>query len=67
MQFLQSKVGHIASDPVLLDLLRAKCIPILLYGIESCPLLVRQINSVEFSFTRVLMRIFNTNSPLVVK
>lgn len=61
------KVGHFASDPVLLDLLRAKCIPTLLYGIESCPLLVRQINSLEFSFTRVLMRIFHTNSPLVVK
>jgi hypothetical protein len=61
------KVGHFASDPVLLDLLRAKCIPTLLYGIESCPLLVRQINSLEFSFTRVLMRIFHTNSSLVVK
>jgi hypothetical protein len=62
-----SKVGHFAPDPVLVSLLRAKCIPILLYGIESCPLLVRQINSLEFSLTRILMRIFNTNSPLIVK
>lgn len=61
------KVGHFASDQVLLSLLRAKCIPILLYGIESCPLLVRQINSLEFSLTRTLMRIFKTNSPVVVK
>jgi hypothetical protein len=29
------KVGHFASDPVLLGLIRAKCIPILLYGIET--------------------------------
>ena len=61
------KVGHFASDPVLLSLIRAKCIPILLYGIEACPLLVRQINSLEFSLTRILMRIFNTNSPLTIK
>jgi hypothetical protein len=61
------KVGHFASDPVLLGLIRAKCIPILLYGIESCPLLMRQISSLEFSLTRVLMRIFRTNSSLTVK
>jgi hypothetical protein len=61
------KVGHFASDPVLLGLIRAKCIPILLYGLESCPLLMRQINSLEFSLTRILMRIFRTNSPVTVK
>jgi hypothetical protein len=58
-----SKVGHFASDPVLLGLIRAKCMPILFYGIESCP----QINSVEFSLTRIFMRIFCTNSPVIVK
>ena len=54
-------MDHFASDPVLLGLIRAKCIPILLYGIESCPLLRRQISSLEFSLTRILMRIFRTN------
>jgi hypothetical protein len=62
-----SKVGHFASEPVLLGLIRAKCMPILLYGIESCPLLTRQINSLEFSLTRIFMRIFCTNSPITVK
>ena len=61
------KVGHFASDPVLLGLIRAKCIPILLYGTESCPLLMRQIHSLEFSLTRILMRIFKTYSPVIVK
>ena len=61
------KVGHFASDPVLVGLIRAKCIPILLYGIESCPLLTRQINSLEFSLTRILMRLFRTNSPITVR
>ncbi len=61
------KVGHFASEPVLLGLIRAKCIPILLYGIESCPLLRRQISSLEFSLTRILMRIFRTNLQAMIK
>jgi hypothetical protein len=55
---------HFTSDPVLLGLIRAKCMPILLYGIESYPLLIRQVNSLEFSLTTIFMRIFCTNSPV---
>jgi len=34
-----SKVGRFASGEVVLNLLRAKCLPVLLYGVESSPLL----------------------------
>jgi hypothetical protein len=61
------KVGCFASDPVLFSLIRAKCLPILLYAIEACPLLVRQIHSLEFSVTRVFMRILRTSSSTIVK
>ena len=37
-----SKTGRCASEPVVLSLLRSKCMPILLYAFEACPLLARQ-------------------------
>jgi len=35
------KVGQIASQEVVLQLLNSKCIPVLLYGLEACPLLLK--------------------------
>ena len=34
-----SKVGRFASEHVILSLIRTKCLPILLYGLEACPVL----------------------------
>ena len=36
--------------------------PILLYAVETCPLLARQIQSIEFTLTRILMKLFRTGS-----
>jgi exonuclease III len=63
---LYSKVGRTASEEVVLSLLRAKCLPILLYGTEACPLLSRDKQSMEFSITRLFMKIFRTGSPEIV-
>jgi len=57
-----SKTGRCASEPVILSLLRSKCMPILLYAVEACPLLARQIQSIEFTLTRIFMKIFRTGS-----
>ena len=32
------KIGRIASEEVVLELVARKCIPVLLYGLEACPL-----------------------------
>ena len=34
------KVGRIASEEVILQLVSKQCVPILLYGLEACPLTV---------------------------
>ena len=60
------KVGRFASEEVVISLLRAKCLPILLYAIESCPLLSRNKHSFEFTVTRIFMKLFRTGSPSVV-
>jgi hypothetical protein len=64
---LYIKVGHFASEPVLLGLIRAKWMPILLYGIESCPLLTRQISSLEVFVNTHFCAFFCTNLPVTVK
>ena len=42
------KVGRIASEEVVLQLLNSKCIPVLLYGLEACPLLKSDLSSLDF-------------------
>ena len=64
---IYSKVGGFASEDVILNLIRSKCLPILLYGTEVCPLLSRQIHSLDFSITRLFMKLFHTGSPNIVK
>jgi len=51
---------------VVLSLPRSKCMPILLYAVEACPLLARQTPSFEFTLTRIVMKLFRTGSSKVV-
>ena len=61
-----SKTGRCAAEPVILSLLRCKCMPALLYALEACPLLARQIQSIEFTITRIFMKLFRTGSSSTV-
>jgi len=61
-----SKVGRLASEDVVFSLLRAKCLPVLLYGVECCPMLTRDKRSLEFTVTRAFMKLFRTGSATVV-
>jgi len=60
------KVGQLASEEVVLYLIRNKCLPVLLYGVEACHMLVRDKRSLEFTVTRSLMKLFQTGSVTVV-
>ena len=42
------KIGRFASEEVTLHLLKTKCIPVLLYGLEALPLNKSQIASIDF-------------------
>ena len=61
------KIGRTASEEVVISLIRAKCLPILLYATEVCPLLSRNVQSLEFTVTRLFMKLFCTGSAAVVK
>ena len=47
-----SKTGRIASEEIILQLVKSKCIPVLLYGLEACELTKAQIASLDFVSNR---------------
>ena len=52
------KIGRIASEEVIFELIKSKCLPILLYGTEACPTNSAVRQSLEFAHNRVLFKIF---------
>jgi len=61
------KIGRFASEEVTLHLLKTKCIPVLLYGLEALPLNKSHISSIDFVINRFFMKLFNTNNIEIVK
>ena len=60
------KVGRLASEDVLLHLVDSKCMPILLYSAEVCPLLQSDIRSLDFVIICFLMKLFKTNNEDII-
>ena len=48
---IYGKVGRLASVDVVIELFKTKCMPILLYGLDACPVSPRQLRS----FNHVLL------------
>ena len=61
------KIGRFASEEVVLELVAKKCIPILLYGLEACPLAKSDLSSLDFIITRFLMKLFKTSNIDIIK
>jgi len=45
------KIGRIASEDVVIQLLKSKCIPVLSYALEVCNLSKRDLQSFDFTVT----------------
>ena len=56
------KVGRHASEEVILQLVKSKCMPMLLYGLECFALLKSDVKSIDFAVTRFLMKLFRTSN-----
>ena len=54
---LFGKLLNLASETVILELVRSKCMPIMLYGLESCQLSNADLRSLDFTFNRLFMKI----------
>ena len=63
-----AKVGRLASEEVILELLKHKCLPVLLYGLEVCALDKRALQSLDFAFNSIFfMKLSKTTNVEVVQ
>ena len=63
---LLSKLGRQNRETVLVQLMNAKCLPVLLFGTESCIVTNRTTSSLDFTVRRFLCKIFKTNNRSVI-
>ena len=55
------KIGRVASEEVVLELVKCKLFAnFLLYGLECCPLNKSDVKSLDFAVTRFLMTLFKS-------
>ena len=56
------KVGRLASEEVTLELVRSKCLSILLFGLECYSLFKADLRSLDFVVTQFLMKLFRSSN-----
>ena len=61
-----AKVGRLASEEVMVQLLKQKCLPILLHALDVCNLNKRTVQSLDFTLNRFFMKLFKTSNIEVV-
>ena len=61
------KIGRNASEEVILELIRSKCIPILIYGLECFALTKSNLKSLDFAVNRFLMKLFRSNTEIIAE
>jgi len=64
---LFGKLLNLAFEEFILELVRTKCTPILLYGLECFQLDKADLHSLDFTFNRFCMKLFKTGSIDIVK
>jgi len=61
------KIGQIASEDVVIQLLKSKCIPVSLCSLEVCNLSKSDVQSLDFNVNRFFIKLFCTKDLSVVK
>jgi len=61
------KIGRTASEDVVLELIKSKCVPCLMYGLDACYLNKSQLSSLDFVINRLFMKLFKTNNMDIIK
>ena len=59
-------VGRFASEEAVIIIVTSKCLPILFYGNEACPIIKSDLHSFDFVINRFLMKLFKTNNISIV-
>ena len=55
------KIDRLTVEDIVLKLIEAKCLLVLLYGLDACPTNSADMSSFDFVLTRSLVKSFQTN------
>ena len=55
-------LGRLASANVVIELFKTKCMPVLLYGLDACPVSPRQLRSFNHVVVSCGRKIFDVNT-----
>jgi len=58
------KAGHTAAEEVIIHLLKTKCLPVLYYGLEACPVNRDQIRSLDYAVHSCFRKYFQRQISL---
>ena len=61
------KIGKLSSEEVILELVKNKCMPCLLYGLKCYTLLKSSLRSLDFVVVRFLMKLFKTVNNQIIR
>jgi len=61
------KIGRLASEEVVLQLIKSKCMPILLYGLEPFDPSSTDSKSLDFVVNRFFMKLFKTTNMEIIQ
>jgi len=67
MNTIFGKIGRLASEEVIFELVKNKCMPCLLYGLECYILPKSSLRSLDFVVVRFLMKLFNTVNNEIIR
>ena len=56
------KIGRCATEEVVFALIKTKCLPVLSYGTEVCPTNAANLQSMQSTINRVIIKLFGTMS-----
>jgi len=59
-------VANAASESVVIELLKTKCLPTLCYGLEACPISKKQYKSLNYVLHSTFRKTFKTKSQDIV-
>jgi len=62
-----SRIINFASEEVIIELITRKCMPILLYSLESCQLSNGDLHSLDFTYNRMCMKLFKSSNIELIK
>ena len=60
------KIGRLASEEVILQLIQSKCIPVLIYGLEVFAINSSDLKSLDFTVNRFFMKLFRTSNINII-